>query len=277
MNWERARKYTVAALILLNIFLFVMNLFNASGKKMTAAQKADITNILRQNGISVGCELPDKRSAESQLTLKRVEFDYLRLQKIFFDSTDSLKRIDATDKVTISNKTQTLTVEGNHIEYTDSSAAVSDKTAAENIAKSMVKNIQTYFGKFYMYSSEENDNAYIFRYTEKAAGLKVYNNIISISLYKDGGLRLGLSYLQTGEHYGDKMNVIPCDEALFAAMPFILEYEGTDKELTVTDVELCYYLQDVPEDEGIAIPCYRIAVNWDRIYYINAYTGVLVN
>ena len=277
MNWERARKYTVAALILLNIVLFVFNLFNASGKKMTAEQKADITNILRQNGISVGCELPDKAVSQSQLILKRVEFDYLRLQKIFFESTDNLKRIDATDKVTISNKTQTLTVEGNHIEFTDTTASAADKTSAETAAKYMVSDIQSYFGKFYMYSSEENGDAYIFRYTEKVSGLKVYNNIISITIYKKGGMRLGLSYLQTGEHYGDKMNVIPCDEALFAAMPFIIEYEGTDKELTLTGVELCYYLQGVPADEGITIPCYRIAVNWDRIYYINAYTGVLVN
>ena len=277
MNWERARKYTVAALILLNIVLLALNLLNASSKRMTSEQKADITNILRQNGISVGCELPDKRYAESQLILKKFEFDYLRLQKIFFDSTDDLKRIDATDKVTISNKTQTLTVEGNHIEFTDNNIRITDKVSAEKIAKNTVKEIHGYFGSFYLYSSEENDSAYVFKYTEKVAGLKVYNNIISVSMYKEGGLRLGLSYLQTGEHYGEKISVIPCDEALFAAMPFILEYEGKDKELTITDVELCYYLQGVPADEGIAIPCYRIAVNWDRIYYINAYTGVLVN
>lgn len=277
MNWERARKYTVAALILLNIVLLLLNLLNLSGKKMTSEQKNDIINILRQNGISVNCELPDKIMSESQLTLRRVEFDYLRLQKIFFESSDNLKRIDATDKVTISNGPQVLTVEGNHIEFTDANIAAADKSAAEKKAKSLVKDIHSYFGNFYMYSSEENDTAYIFRYTEKVSGLKVYNNIISVSVFKEGGLRLGLSFLQTGEHYGDKMNIIPCDEALFAAMPFIIKYEGTDKELTVTGVELCYYLQGVPSDEGIAIPCYRIAVNWDRIYYINAYTGTLVN
>lgn len=277
MNWERARKYTVAALILLNIVLFALNLMNAADKRMTAEQKADIINILRQNGIAVGCELPDKRSSVSQLILKRQEFDYLRLQKIFFESTDNVKRIDATDKVTISSGEKTLTIVGNHVEYIDPAFRAPDKAEADKTAKKLVNDIHGYFGSFYRYSTEENDEAYIFRYTEKVSGLKVYNNIISVTVYKKGGLRLGLSYLQTGEHYGDRINVIPCDEALFAAMPYIIEYEGRDKELNVTGVELCYYLQGLPADEGIAIPCYRIAVNWDRIYYINAYTGVPVN
>ena len=277
MNWESARKYTIIALILLNIVLLALNLWTASGKRMTAEQKADITGILRQNGISVGCELPDRHTEASQLILKRVEFDYLRLQKIFFESNENLKRIDATDKVTISNENETLTVEGNHIEYTNTAASAADKDAAEKLAKSVIDDIHGYFGSFYRYSADENDEAYSFRYTEKVSGLKLYNNIISVSVNKQGGMRVGLSYLQPGEHNGEKLAVIPCDEALFAAMSKILEYEGTDKELTITGVELCYYLKQIPEDEGIAIPCYRIAVNYDRIYYINGYTGELVN
>lgn len=277
MNWDRARKYTVTALVLLNIVLLAINLWTSSEKRMTAEQKADIMGILRKNGISVSCELPDKRAEAEQLILRRVEFDYLKLQKIFFENKDNLKRIDATDKVTISNNTQTLTVEGAHIEYENTDVFAADKAEAEKMAGDMVKAIQGYFGSFYRYSSDENDDAYSFRYTEKISGLKVYNNIISVSVYKNGGMRLGLSYLQPGEHSGDKMAVIPCDEALFAAMPRILEYEGSDKELNITSVELCYYLKQIPDDEGIAIPCYRIAVNWDRIYYINGYTGELAN
>lgn len=277
MNWDKARNYTIFFLLLLNIVLLGINYYIKSSKRLTNDQKQNITELLRQNGMSVNCELPAESVSASQLVLERIEFDYLRLQKIFFKSSSALKRIDAADKVTISNENETLTVEGNHIEYKNAASAAADKAQAESISQSIVKDIQSYFGNFYMYDSDENDEAYTFRYTEKVSGLKVYNNIISVSVYKAGGMRLGLSYLHTGEHYGEKLTVIPCDEALFAAMPHILEYEDTDKELNITGVELCYYLFRIPNDEGIAIPCYRIAVNWDRIYYINGYTGDLVN
>ena len=277
MNWDRARNYTIFFLLLLNIVLFGLNAWTKANKRLTGDQKQNITNLLRQNGIALNCELPTESVSASQLVLKRVEFDYLRLQKIFFKDQLNLKRIDASEKVTISNENESLTVDGTHLEYKDNNVSAADKTQAEKIAKEMVGDIHGYFGSFYMYSSDENDEAYNFLYTEKVSGLKVYNKIISVSVYKTGGVRLGASYLHTGEHYGEKIAVIPCDEALFSAMPYILEYENGENDLNITGVELCYYLKQIPSDEGIAIPCYRIAVNWDRIYYINGYTGELVN
>lgn len=277
MNWDKARNYTIFFLIVFNIIIFTFGFQARISKRMTNDQRQDIVNILRQNGITVKCELPRSRKTVGQLMLRRLDFDYLKLQKIFLDDQSNVKRIDAEDKITISNGAETLTVEGNHIEYKNTAVHAADKAQAQKAAKTLVKDIHEYFGNFYMYSSDENGEQYNFRFTEKVSGLKVYNNIISVSVYKTGGLRLGLSYLQTGEHYGGKMTAIPCDEALFSAMPYILEYEGENKELNITNVELCYYLHRIPADEGIAIPCYRITVNWDKIYYINAYTGDLVN
>ena len=277
MNWDKARNYTIFFLIVFNIIIFIFGFQARIGKRMTNDQRQDIVNILRQNGIAVKCELPRTRPSVGQLMLRRFDFDYLKLQKIFINDQSSIKRIDAEDKVTISNGTETLTVEGNHIEYKNTAMTAADKAQAQKQARAIVKDIHDYFGSFYMYSADENDEQYNFRFTEKVSGLKVYNNIISVTVYKKGGLRLGLSYLQAGENYGDKLTAIPCDEALFSAMPYILEYEGTDKELNITNVEMCYYLHRIPSDEGIAIPCYRITVNWDKIYYINAYTGDLVN
>ncbi|MBQ6555417.1 MAG: hypothetical protein IJL89_09300, partial [Firmicutes bacterium] len=141
-------------------------------KRMTNDQRQDIVNILRQNGITVKCELPRSRKTVGQLMLRRLDFDYLKLQKIFLDDQSNVKRIDAEDKITISNGAETLTVEGNHIEYKNTAVHAADKAQAQKAAKTLVKDIHEYFGNFYMYSSDENGEQYNFRLPKRYRGLR---------------------------------------------------------------------------------------------------------
>lgn len=279
MNWDRAKKYTIIFLFTLNLLLFGINMWMDYTKRLTPQQKQDVVDMLAQNNISVKCDLPEKHYTASQLVLRKIDFDYLKLQKIFFENKQDLKRVDTPDKVRIFNNNEALTIESNHIEYKADNVSVNDTKQAVKLADAMVKDIHGYFGSFYRYDSKETDKQYLFYYTEKVSGLKLYNNIVSVAINKDGGVRLGLSYYQAGEHYGGRANIIPCDEALFSVMRCI--QQNAVKKPAIKNIELCYYLNEMVGDEGVALPCYRVEVYGDEdsggIYYINGYSGEIVN
>ena len=90
MDWKRAKKIIILALIILNAALFFTNRYYNSDYRLTQAEEEAVYKLLYQNGIGIYTELIEDYKPMKQLDVTVTSPDVDELKSIFFHDTENV-------------------------------------------------------------------------------------------------------------------------------------------------------------------------------------------
>jgi hypothetical protein len=271
MDWNKAKNFTIAFLIIINLILLGLNVYKHSGNTVGSARLETITSLAKKNDITIGCALPNKHPDMPRVTIQHYNFDYLQLEKIFFNTLNDIARTDENDSSVFTNGTATLTITGNRFKYTDKSARDSSLTSA-NIAERYAADINTAFGNFKLDSVSASDGGIRFMYYDCVGSFNIFSSYLSIYLPTDGGIEVDGCYDSYAGTSDERYTTIASDEAVYAAFSAINE-ANPNKSVTITSVTQGYYYNgEAFSDEEEAVPFYLIMANGKQ-FFVNACNG----
>ncbi len=258
MEWSKAKNFTLLLLIIINIMLLVLNIYKNRDNVVSSERINNITNVCSRNNIKINCALPEDITAAYQIGIREYNYDYVKLQQIFFGSITDVKRTNDLNSVIFTRDDEKLVVENSKAVFTGKQK---DYTAC-------LEGINELLGNFDI-KRERSD---IVCYYQSYGKMPVFSNYICVDNSKEGITEITLNYSEILKSVGARENVIGSDEAVYSAISAINEdFQG---EKTITAVEKGYYdSRTALTHEGAIPPVYGVYVN-DRVYFVNAYTGV---
>lgn len=279
MEWNKAKNYTIVFLVVINILFLGLNIINSRKNILRQEQIDDISLVLKDNNIILSGELPEKFRPMSQLSMSIYDYDYIKLQKIFFGDINNIRRTEEFSRIIFTEGNNRLSIDGNDIEFTGMIDDIpADGESAVGLANKYIKKINGLFGDYSLDGILDTDNAYQIEYLQRYGEYQVFSNNMTIVISAQGNLNIKLKYYQPVEYKGSKSSVISADEALFVILGKIKE-EYPDERINIKSVELGYYLSENSESVGgmlTAIPHYRISIeDKGKYYYVNGYSGAV--
>lgn len=257
MEWNKAKNLILILLIVVNIILLVLNIYKINSNTVSEERIQNISNICQNNDISINCALPEGIMSAPQLSIKKYDYDYVKLQQIFFGSITDVKRTDDITSSIFTRDNEKLTVENSRVNFT---------TQNRDYAQ-YVNNISELLGKFDI----ERKCGNMIYYFQNYSGTPIFSNYICIDLSSSDKMIITLNYNTVQKTVGSRRKVIGADEAIYCAIDSINNDIEGSKQITM--VEKGYYDSRTSLTQEAAIPpVYAIYVN-DKIYYVNSYTG----
>lgn len=270
MEWAKAKKYTIIILVLLNVVLLCLNLYKSFETRLSPSRINALTSLLEKENITLSSKLPRSYKPMAEMSASEYAFDYIKLEKIFMEGQQNIKRTDEYNSVVFMSDTSRLSVKGSSVNYT-STLNYNIKTGeqAKEYTDKIVNAINNDFGNYSFYSISDTSDGYSIKYYEKKDGYNIFSNFIYFTV-KDKNASAALNYVKLGSVLDTPDNIYAADEALYSALKVI------EKEISkpvITDVELGYYASKANSaGEVSAVPFYIINAG-AKEYFVNAYTG----
>jgi hypothetical protein len=257
MEWSKAKNVILILLVVINIILLVLNMYKIQSNTVSNERINNITNICKKNNISINCNLPKDINSTAQLNIKQYNYDYVKLQQIFFGSITNVKRTNDLTNVIFTRDDERLIVE-------NAKAIFSCK---KKDYSGYVQGIKDLLGEF----DVERQMGNMIYYYQTYKGVPVFSNYICVDLSGKDRMIITLNYCEILRTIGGRQNIIGSDEALYSAINRISsEIEG---DIKISLVEKGYYdSRTVLSKDGAIPPVYAVYVN-NRVYFVNAYTG----
>lgn len=277
MDTKLAKNYTIIFLLILNILLFFLNFSLKEKYKMTREQEKIIISYLEQENVKIYTTLPKKYYPMPQITMKKNKQDDLILQKIFFENTENLLSTKKFEDTVFTQGYKTLTINNLFVRFEDLTPKENFQYNKQNcftLIENYKKNMQKQYGKLYLDNVFEEEEYFLINYTKKVSGHKIFNNIFTFKVYKNGDIQIYFTNYEKPEEITDKINICSADEAMYT---FVKEIKNLipDKEIYIKQIDLGYYLK--PDDENITfsfLPYYRFYIQSSKTpFYVNAYTN----
>lgn len=274
MNWDKAKNYTIISLIILNVLLLTLNILNLRKNILTNSQKKDITQVLKNNSIFLNCDIPEKFQPMPSLSMDMYEFDYIKMQKLFFDDVSKVVRTDNKDEVIFKQENNQLKLINNSFNYVGAVENASDEKSAKKISDNYVRNISSAFGSFSLFNTRRiSQDGYCFEYFQKYNVYDIFINKIVVCVYNDK-IDISGTYYKLNENNTNVSEIISADEALFSAMS-TLSREYTEKAV-INNIDLGYYYNNSLNNKTIvAVPSYRLLMFDNKVFYVNGYSGLV--
>lgn len=243
MNWNKFKTIVIIAFILINIFLLTkyLNVFKKT-EYLNNAQVNTAINILKQNNIELKCGIPKEIHWVSNLNVL-VETEYSDQIKRLFGN-----RVDRYKKEYVSGVYH-IKVDGSKLFL--SSVYSQDPFELLGIDKSIY--IKDYF-----------ENKYLQVYN----GYTIFDGILEV-YEKNGQMEIMFVKINPQSFEKRKKRGLSSLEAIFSLLN---QQKGISE---INSIMFGYYQKDYNVLKGQAIPVWRIIVNKDTTYYINAFTGSL--
>ncbi len=269
MDWLKAKKYTVVMLVILNIVFLGFNIYKGFETKLSSERISSLYSLLNSKNITVTGSLPRNFTPLAQIAVSDYSFDYVKLQKIFMENDENVRRTDEYNNVVFISDTSKLSVKGGSMSFTSSYSGEADSAGVRKYTDSIISKINESFGNYKFYSLSVSDGSYTVKYYEKTDGKNVFSNFAHFTI-KGSSVALALNYAEIGAELNETKNIYAADEAVYTALPYIKEdYEKAN----ISNVELGYYVIGTSTGgDEYATPFYLIIANGEE-YYINAYTG----
>lgn len=279
MDWKLTKNYTIIFLIVLNILLLIINFFKEDKYKLSQTQKSSINFFLDQNDIKLYDDIPKKFYPMSSISMKKVNYNEIILQKIFFENLDSIVRTTEFENTIFKNKNnQTLLINDSYVLYEgDIDKGKKFQYSKSNSIKEgdeIKRRIEKEYGKMILDRVVENKDYFSISYNQRINNFKVFNNFLNVNVYKDGKITVLFNQYSEVKYLGDKKEICSADEAIYT---FAQEIRNlfSDEEVYISQIDLGYFLGlSKNEIEFIFKPYYRFYIkNIDTPFYINAYTN----
>lgn len=258
MEWAKAKNFTLILLVVINIMLLGLNIHKNRNNVVSSERINNITNVCSRNNIKINCTLPQDITAAAQIGIREYNYDYVKLQQIFFGSMTDVKRTNDLSSVIFSRNNEKLVVENSKVVF----------TGEKKDYTSCINSINELLGNFDIKRETDRIQCYYQSYN----GLPVFSNYIFVDNSQQNITTITLNYSEILRSVGSRENVIGSDEALYSAINAI--NDDIQGEKTVFAVKKGYYdSRTALSQEGAIPPVYAVYVN-DSIYFVNAYTGI---
>lgn len=270
MEWSRAKKYTVIALIILNLFLLCLNVYKGLDTRLGYERINDLTALINLKGITITGSLPKNYKPMAEIAVSDYNFDFVKLQNIFMSEEADVKRTDEYNSVVFMSENSRLSVRGSGVNFTTvKKNGFSSESDIRAYTDGVIKKINSDFGNYKFHSIEKSNDSYTIRYYERCKGKNVFSNFADF-IIKGENVAFALNYVKIGNEINESKNIYAADEAIYSVIDEIKE----DMEKgTITNVELGYYvISSSAGGEKYATPFYIVKAG-GKDYYVNAYTG----
>lgn len=257
MEWNKAKNLILILLAVINIILLILNVYKLKTNTVSTERIQNIMNICEKYDMEINCRLPEEVLPLTQLSIKKYDYDYVRLQQIFFGSIQDVKRTEDLTSSIFKKGEEKMTVENSRVIF----------TSPKKDYSLYISNINELLGNFEI---ERKSGDFIY-YFQKYRDLPVFSNYICVDLSVQDKMTITLNYCTIQKSVGSRQNIIGADEAIYCAIDTISKDIQGKKEITLMEKGF-YDSRTSLTQEGAIPPVYAIYVN-DRIYYVNAYTG----
>ena len=270
MEWSKAKKYTIIILLILNIILLSLNVYKSFETRLSSTRINAVTSLLLSKNITIASTLPRNYKPMADIVVTENVFDYIKLEKIFMEGQNNIRRTDEYNSVVFISDNSRLAIKGSTINFTSNyGSEINNETDAKAYAQKLVNRINEDFGRYTFYSSYKTSDGYSIKFYEKNDNHNIFSNFAYFTI-KGSNIALALNYVKIGNELSEKNNIYAADEALYSAAKLIGE---ENKKPNISNVELGYYaIKSSTGGESIATPFYLIIAN-GKEYYVNAYTG----
>ena len=284
MEWQKAKKFVIVLLVILNACLAVLNFQQNRETAMTASQEKAIFEVLSKNGITMYTDLITEMEPMSRLACMVPTYTKEDLESAFFDGEKTTVVPSQTTTV-YRTATAELTVEGANGTLTFPQVAKGKGELSRGDALKMAEDYmdgkERIFGEFVSYDLQETEEGYCVVFYERYDDTMVFSNYFRVFVSQEGIYQVQFVYCPVVGYNGEKKDIFYGDEALLTFMRE-LRKDHPEGAFTVNRMELGYDLSDKESQtkEGMlyAVPCYRIyLMEQAEPYIINAYTCKLIN
>lgn len=270
MEWNKAKKYTIIILVLLNAVLLCLNVYKGFETRLGSSRINAVTSLLESRNITIGSTLPRSYKPMADISVSEYSFDYIKLEKIFLEGQSNIRRTDENNSVVFMSDTSRLTIKGGTINFTSTcDSEFSNEKAVKEYTQNLIDRINGDFGNYKFHSINQISGGYSVKFYEKTDNYYIFSNFAYFTI-KGNNIALALNYAKIGNELSIKNNIYAADEALYSAADLISK--ENEKPL-ITSIELGYYaIKSSTGSDETATPFYLIFANGNE-YYVNAYTG----
>lgn len=292
MEWERAKTYVLAILLLLNAALGVLLFMENRRYTITSEQESHIRTILAENHITM-YRLP-LRNFPPMRPIEVTGFYYddateQKLVEIFFPNVPAVERVytGRLGSRIFQYGNGRLEIASGFIEYrntnvlaqTDSTSMSSLRSLTREAARRQATDfVSSHFPDFvWDRDFEEGENVRII-FHQKYRGVLVFSNFIELLVTPLGIQQVEMQFGKILGHTGSPTIIFSPDEALLAFTQHV-RHITQEEPMTIRRMDLVYFQEYISDQEGPyhAVPFYRIFIegNEDIPFLINAFTNAI--
>lgn len=284
MNWSKAKLQVFVSLIILNVLLLVLNYTFSPNYRMSTEQNDAIIKVMEKQNVIMKTEIPTTYKPMSSIKLgvnSGIDIDVL--ERVFFDSSVNITRTADTDKVTLSNGLNSLTIFPTKFLYTSNVVLEGDMTKEELeiLCREFMEQLPFDTKNYFMNVSRELSNRYLIEFREVYNNIVVQGNCISFLVNSGGIISVEYNASEILEQTKSERIICSPDEALLTAIFYINNTYGNE-ETTINDVEIVYHtgsMDTYSDDMEIltASPYYCVYIDLQvEPILINAHTNTII-
>lgn len=257
MEWSRAKNLILILLAGVNIILLILNIYKIQSNTVSTQRIENIMKICSQNDIDINCAMPREIVGTPSLAVREYDYDYVKLQQIFFGSITDVQRTSDLSSVIFTRGEERLTVENSKAVF----------SCPQRDYANYVAELEELLGKF----DAEKKSGKLIYYYQTYRGLPVFSNYICVD-QSGSKMTITLNYCSILRWTGERQDIIGADEAVYSAIDRISSDIRGEKAISA--IKKGYYdSRTALSQDGTIPPVYALYVN-DRVYFVNAYTGM---
>lgn len=283
MDWSKAKNIIIIFLIVINSMLMFVFVYSNDNNSLTSEREKAIIKLLNKEDIQLQSEIPKNSTPMPMVSLTYKENDIEELKHIFFGTAEDVKRSVEANSTILKKDNRMLTIENSMITYINEGNKDTiknfDETSAKAIVEQFIKNdLKSKYSKYKFHSTSILNNGYSFKYYETYNGYALYSNYMKFDVTNKGIESIQIDKYEPVGILGIDRDICSADEALLTFI-YKMREKKHNESIIIDKIELGYKLEEKlkKSTKGRAIPCYRISIkNNNKIYYINAYTNILI-
>lgn len=260
--------------------LFSLNYFiYKDDGQLSSERKTRLIEILSTRNIDLEADLPSVNKMKTLSLTKPLDREIELVNKVFTSKLRSSTYSDGENRHSDGNETLIFNkmVDRGRLFYSASSPVYRVKRSnPRDVIDEFVDDFSVDDEEYTLFEKKDLDGQNIYILNEVYEGFNLFCNEIVISINEDG-ISEARAIRYTPNKFGEQsMDLVPIDEVLYNFM-----YENKfEEKVKVTDISIGYYVNfDLlgVENTFVADPHYLISMDNGAKYYINAYTGKIIN
>lgn len=277
MNWQKAKNQLIIILLILNIMLLGVYVYDNMTKSPYSASEESINEFIKMvedSGIKLDAELPVVKDSLGTLIVKYQEMDGESINRLFFDSKGTIDKSEGFQKITKGSEEITI-INNRRLIYENLEVRDGQQTDSIQLTKNFLVD------KGYNIDDMILANRFVENDIEVLEYIKVYQDMLLETSYTRMVVEKGQVktvdrlWIDVIEESDRKVTVDPSYKALLSLLGRE-DLEGKE----ISSIRLCYYFN--PEAQGIledntkaergrAIPAWRIAFSDGSVEIVDNY------
>ncbi len=280
MNSKKILNILILIFLLMNIMLFMMNYFlYKDDGQLSTERKARLVEILSTKNIELDTELPTVNKMKTLALAKPLDREIELVDKVFSDKLRSSTYSDGEHRHSDGNETlifNKMVDKGRFFYSANSPVYRVNRANPKDVVDEFVDDFSVGDEDYTILEEKDLNGQKIYILNEVYEGCNIFCNEIVISINGDGISEARAIRYTPSKFSEQSRDLVPIDEVLYNFM-----YKNKfEEKVKITDISIGYYVNlDLLgiEKSFVVDPHYLISMDNGAKYYINAYTGKIIN